>query len=196
MSYPTKSITAKVNDSFSPALPKHIINIVWQNFVPPRAKLIVWLANLEKLKTRDFLVEKGIINPQDAFCLFCSQEIESNSHIIFTCRFAWCTWMEILTWWSLSTTLHNRCHNFCSQWLGLLKLSKARKFWGLTLGCVIWSLWFERNQIKFNHKTPNLRNFVQSLKIRIGIWAKEMLGYKSFAPQNVIYNIDSNVLQV
>ena len=195
-SYPTMSITAKVNESFSPTLPKQITNIVWQKFVPPRAKLIVCLANLEKLKTGDFLVGKGIINPQDALCPFCSLEIESNSHIIFTCRFAWSIWMEILKWWSLSTALHNRCNNFCSQWLGLQKLRKARNFWGLTLGCVIWSLWFERNQIKFNHKSPNLKIFVQSLKIRIGIWAKEMLGYKSFAPQNVIFNLDSNVLQV
>ena len=130
MSFPTKGIVAKVNDAFSPTLPKHIINFVWQKFVPPRAKLIVWLANLEKLKTGDFLVQKGIIAPQDALCPFCSLQIESNSHIIFTCRFAWSTWMEILKWWSISSALHNRCNIFCEQWLGLLKLSDARKFWG------------------------------------------------------------------
>ena len=61
--YPTKSIIAKANETFSPTLPRHIINIVWRSFIPPRAKLTVWLANLEKLKTGDFLVEMGIINP-------------------------------------------------------------------------------------------------------------------------------------
>ncbi|XP_057523883.1 uncharacterized protein LOC130803701 [Amaranthus tricolor] len=173
--YPTKSIIAKANETFSPTLPRHIINIVWRSFIPPRAKLTVWLENLEKLKTGDFLVEMGIINPQDALCPFCSLEIESNSHIIFTCRFAWSTWMEILKWWSLSSALHNRCNHFCSQWFSLLKIRNSRKFWGLTLGCVIWSLWFERNQIKFNHKTLNFSNFMHSLKIRIRIWAKEIL---------------------
>ena len=87
--YPTKCITAKINESYTPSLSRPIVNIVWQKFFPPRAKLFVWLANLEKLKTGDFLVEKGIINPQEAACPFCSLQIESNSHILFTSKFAW-----------------------------------------------------------------------------------------------------------
>ena len=98
--------------------------------------------------------------------------------------------MKILKWWVLSTALHNRCNSFSIQWFGLVKNRKCRDFWALILGCVIWSLWYERNQIKFELKTPNLHNFVYSLKIRIGIWAKEMLGFSGFAPQNVIYNMD------
>ncbi|XP_057518489.1 uncharacterized protein LOC130799411 [Amaranthus tricolor] len=174
--YPTKCITAKINEVYTPFLPRPIVNIVWQKFIPPRAKLSVWLANLEKLKTGDFLVEKGIINPQEAACPFCSLQLESNSHILFTCRFSWSAWMEILKWWGLSTALHNRYNKFSIQWLGLVKNRMCPDFWALILGCVIRSLWYERNQIKFKLKIPNFHNFVYSLKIRIGIWAKEMLG--------------------
>ena len=194
--YPTRSIMAKLNENYSPILPKHIVHIVWQKFIPPRAKLAVWLANMEKLKTGDFLVEKGIITSHDALCPFCGLEIESNSHIIFTCRFAWSTWMEILNWWSLSAALQNRFTNFCSQWMGLQKSKKAKEFWGLTLGCVIWSIWYEKNQIKFNQRSPYLPSFVHSLKIRIGIWAREILGFSCSSPQNIIYDVESFVLQV
>ena len=45
-------------------------------------------------------------------------------------------------------------------------------------------------------KTPNLHLFVISLKIRIGIWAKEMLGYNGSDPQNTIYNVGSMLLQL
>ena len=83
-----------MNESCTPTLPKPIVNIVWHNFTPLRAKLAVWLANLEKLKTGDFLVEKGIISPQEAVCPYCNLEIETNSHILFTCRFAWSSWMK------------------------------------------------------------------------------------------------------
>ena len=62
--YPVKSIGAIMNESYAPTLSTPIINLVWQKFIPPRAQLSVWLANLEKLNTGDFLVEKGIINPQ------------------------------------------------------------------------------------------------------------------------------------
>ena len=60
--YPIKSIRAKMNEAYTPTFSKPIIDIVWQKFIPPRAQFSVWLANLEKLKTGDFLVEKGIID--------------------------------------------------------------------------------------------------------------------------------------
>ena len=103
--------------------------------------------------------------------------------------------MEILKWWGLSAPLHNQCTKFSIQWFGLVNGRKHWDIWALTLGCVTWSLWYERNQVKFEMKTPNLQIFVLSLKIRIGIWAKEMMGSSAYAP-NVIYNIDSFILQV
>ena len=196
MVYPTKSIIAKINESFTPSLTKPIINIIWTKFIPPRVKLAVWLENLEKLKTGDFLVEKGIIDPPEAACPFCSTDMESNSHILFSCRFAWNTWMNIVEWWGLSTGLHNQCQIFSIQWLGLVNSRKHQRIWGLILGYGKWSQWHERNKIKFNMMTPNFHRFVYSLKIRIGIWAKKMLGYNGSAPQNSIYNIGSILLQL
>ena len=141
-------------------------------------------------------MEKGFIDSQEAACLFCSLEMESNSHILFTCRFAWSSWMKILEWWGLSGALHNRCRNFSIEWFGLVKSRNCRKIRGLILGWVICSLWYERNKIKFEMRALNIHNFVYSLKIRIRISAKEMLGYTGFAPHNVIYNIDSILLQI
>ena len=102
--------------------------------------------------------------------------------------------MEILKWWGISAPLHMQYPKFSIQWFGLIKRRKFRNIWALTLGCVTWSLWYERNQIKFERKVPNLQNFIMSLNIRIGIWAKEMMGSSGYAP-NVIYNEDSFILQ-
>ncbi|XP_057538031.1 uncharacterized protein LOC130815560 [Amaranthus tricolor] len=192
-SYPTKCIYAKFNDSPGSSLPNSIAPIIWKNFIPPRAKLTIWLANQEKLKTGDFLVEKGIITQQNAWCPFCRNEIESNSHILFVCRFAWSAWMEVLKWWGLSAPLHMQFSKFSIQWLGLADGRRHRHFWALMFGCIIWSLWYERNLIKFERKIPNLQNFVSSLRIRIGIWAKEMMGSFGCAP-NAIYNADSFIM--
>ena len=196
LKYPTKSIAANMYNSYSPSLSKPIVNIIWQKFIPPRAKLLVWLANLEKLKTGDFLVNLGIIEPQQATCPFCNSALETNSHILFSCNFAWNVWMSLVDWWGFSTVLHNRCQDFSTQWLGLMKNRKHRDIWGLIFSCVIWSLWYERNKIKFEMKTPNMHLFVFSVKIRIGIWAKEMLGYKGSAPQNTIYSSGHLLLQL
>ena len=119
--YPTKSIGTKMFEAQAPILPKPIINLVWQKFIPPRAQLSVWLANLEKLKTGDFLVEKGIIDAQLTVCPFCNTEIEPNSHILFTCSFSWRYWTKMLVWCGISAVFHNRCGNFSIEWFGLVK---------------------------------------------------------------------------
>ncbi|XP_057545956.1 uncharacterized protein LOC130824951 [Amaranthus tricolor] len=193
-SYPTKCIQESYNNSLGASIPKSLVSIVWQRFIPPRARLSVWLAYKEKLKTGDLLLEKGIIGPQNACCPFSNTELESNSHILFTCRFVWSTWMEILRWWNLSGPLHSTFSSFSIQWIGLLSDKKHKDIWSLSLGCVIWSLWYERNKIKFEEKIPNFHNFIMSLRSRIGLWAKEMLGTPGYAP-NVIFNVDSFILQ-
>ena len=169
MIYPTKIIGEKMLDDRVPILSKAVINYVWHSFIPPRAHLSIWLAYLERLKTGDFLLEKGIIDPQRASCPFCNRVTESNEHILFTCSFSWKSWMAILKWWGLSAVFQNRCANFSVEWLGLVKGKKYQRLWGMVLGCVIWSIWYERNKIKFERKAINLHNFEFSLKIRIGI---------------------------
>ena len=148
-----------------------------------------------KLKTGDNLLSLGIIDPQQALCPFCCLETESNNHTLFTCRFSWCSWMKMLEWWKISGVLQNQCNSFSIQWFGLVKNRKEQKLWGMILGCVIWSLWYERNKIKFEGRYPNLHNFVCSLKIRIRIWAKEMVGFSGVSPNDVTYNIDSILRQ-
>ena len=158
-SYPTKAISAIFNASLGSSMPKSLVSVVWQKLIPPRAQLTVWLAYKEKLKTGDLLVEKGIISPQNAGCPFCRTELETNTHILFTCRFAWNTWMEILKWWNLSAPLHMTFSKFSEQWLGLIKERKCKDIWIISLGCVVWSLWYERNQIKFERKSINFQPY-------------------------------------
>ena len=191
LSYPVKSITATLCEQSTPTLPKAISYVVWQKFIPPRAQLYVWLANLEKLNTGDFLVEKGIIEAQRALCPLCNLQTESNSHVLFSCTISWRVWMNMLEWWGISGALQNQCRRFCLEWLGLVKNRKYRKLWGLIQGCVIWSLWYQRNKIKFENGDPNANNFIYSLKIRIGIWAKEMMGFPGWSSDDVTYNINS-----
>ena len=95
-SFHVKSISDKIYESFSPIIPRQAVISIWQSHIPPRAQLTVWLAHLEKLKTCDILLEKSIITPQQALCPFCNLQIETNSHVLFTCTFSWGIWMEVL----------------------------------------------------------------------------------------------------
>ena len=185
MLYPTKYIGAKMIQDRQPILSNATIKLVWHKFIPPRAQLTVWFASPERLKTADFLVEKGIIAPQRGTCPFCNTEVESNPHILFSCDFAWRTWMEIVKWWGISAVFQNRCSMFGIEWMGLLKGKNRHKLWGLVFGCVIWSIWYERNKIKFENCPINMHRFDYSLKSRIGVWAKEYLGLTVIPPHGV-----------
>ena len=62
--FPIKNIFEKSFASSISILSRSVINSIWKNSVPPTAQLILWMANLEKLKTGNFLAGKGIIDAQ------------------------------------------------------------------------------------------------------------------------------------
>lgn len=97
-----------------------------------------WSIRLRKeivlmLKTGEFLLGKGIIDHQQTLCPLCNLEVESNAHILFTCRFSWGTWMKMLEWWGLVGVLQNQCESFIVAWSGLMKYRKWKKLWNLVL---------------------------------------------------------------
>ena len=87
-SFHVKSILNKIYESSSPLIPRQSAISIWKSHSPPRAQMTIWLAHLEKLKTGDILMDKGIITPQQALCPFYSLEVETNSHVLFTCTFS------------------------------------------------------------------------------------------------------------
>lgn len=86
--------------------------------------------------------------------------------------------------------LQNRCGDFVLAWNGLLADRKMIKLWNLVLGCVIWSLWYERNKAKFEDYEPNLQRLVFTLKVRVGMQAMELLGYRDCSPLEFMNNIE------
>lgn len=165
--FPIKRIMDKLQSATTPPLSKSIASLIWKIKAPPRATIVIWLACLEKLKTGDSLVEKGVIDVTNAFCPLCSTGVETNSHILFSCRFSWNIWMKILNWWGINGVLHSHCTTFILSWCSLRPKKCNRKKWMLVLGCAIWSLWFLRNRSKFEGGTVDLQNFFNTLKIRM-----------------------------
>jgi reverse transcriptase-like protein len=188
--FPIKEIVDKLYDSMNPMLPKPLTTFIWSTKAPPRALIVLWLASMERLKTCDFLVEKGIMNLNDAVCPFCQVVTETNPHILFTCHFSWSIWMKVLSWWGVTGVLQNSCGPFTIAWKHLVPRKKRGKLWNLILCCVIWSFWFERNKVKFESGSPDADKLFLTVKIRVGVWAKELLGLNLLANSVVSHNFD------
>src|SRR5688572_24177079 len=84
--------------------------------------------------------------------------------------------MKILEWWGVSGVLFNECATFTLTWKSLVPKRCRGKLWYLIMGCVIWSLWFERNKIKFENGSCDPENLVNTVKARVRVLAKELLG--------------------
>lgn len=97
--------------------------------------------------------------------------------------------MEILEWWGIRGVLQNHCSDFVLAWRGLVTKKKWSQLWLLVMGCIIWSIWYERNKVKFEDHEPKLQKLVFLLKVRIGVWTKELLGYRDCSSIEFVHNI-------
>ncbi|CAO2826227.1 unnamed protein product [Amaranthus hypochondriacus] len=98
--------------------------------------------------------------------------------------------MMILNWWGIKGVFHSQCELFVPSWSGLWIGRRGKKLWNLILSCVIWSLWYERNRAKFEALSPGFQKFAYSLRIRVGIWAKEILEVVGFSPLDLATNME------
>lgn len=126
-SFPLKNILEKIYVGTESILSKNENNFVWSKCFPPRAQMTLWLACLERLKTGDKLVELGALDLQQATCSLCRETLESNSHVLFTCRFSWRVWMNMLKWWGIQGVLQPNCNSFILEWDGLMRNRKWKK---------------------------------------------------------------------
>lgn len=177
LSYPTKCIVEQVFADCDPLLPRAVASILWSIRCPPRAQVTLWMACLGRLKTGDRLMDVGVISISDALCPLCGVVVESNSHVLFTCSFSWGVWMHILDWWGLQGVLQDRCGCALLAWGGLMRSRRWKRLWWMVFVCVLWSIWFERNAVKFEGKVADVRRFLFSLRLRVGFWAKELRLY-------------------
>ena len=82
----------------------------------------------------------------------------------------------VLRWGGISGVLPSRSLPFIQSWRKLAPGRRRGKIWSLIMGCVLWSIWFERNKVKFEGRAQDFGLSVYTLKIRIHAWAKELLG--------------------
>ena len=59
---------------------------VWNRLSIPKARFIAWLAFSRKLKTRDRLVQMGVLT--EDMCPICGLYPESVEHLFFDCCFS------------------------------------------------------------------------------------------------------------
>uniref|UniRef100_A0A803Q8P1 Reverse transcriptase zinc-binding domain-containing protein n=1 Tax=Cannabis sativa TaxID=3483 RepID=A0A803Q8P1_CANSA len=124
-------------------------NEVWSRLNIPKHSFLLWLAMLNKLKTRDRLFKHGYID--GAECIFCNNVAETTNHLFFECYFGTECLKQVKEWLGWHTT--------AAALTGLLKwVRKARcssfkkKVLAAGMAALVYCIWIARNELVWNTK--------------------------------------------
>ncbi|XP_030478499.2 uncharacterized protein LOC115695582 [Cannabis sativa] len=76
-------------------------NEVWSRLNPPKHSFVLWLAMMNRLKTKDRLLKHGSIDIDT--CLLCNSAAETAEHLFFGCVFAAECIEQIKAWFGWNT---------------------------------------------------------------------------------------------
>ncbi|KAH1228903.1 Polycomb group protein EMF2B [Glycine max] len=135
----------------------HIIGTFFGNWaveikIPPSALSFAWRLLWDRLPSKDNLISRQIALQND-LCPFCQSQVESASHLFFTCYKVMPLWWEFNSWVKEDRVLHSKpMDNFlqhCSL-AGSRNSNRRRKIWWIAATRSIWSL---RNDMVFNNQS-------------------------------------------
>jgi len=122
--------------------------VIWHAAIPPSKSLLVWRIPLNKLPTDDILAKRGCLLP--FICSLCGKNQETLSHLFLECKFS----TDIWSW--LFHLLNITCN--LTSFVDIIQI--ADRNWSpqcrlVVLSAIIYcfyTIWFCRNQHKFNDK--------------------------------------------
>lgn len=132
---------------------------IWSIDIPPSKSMMVWRFMLDKLPTDDQLVMRGCHFP--SMCSLCSNSEETSFHLFFQCPYVVQLWRWLAS--TLDCTLHFQTKE--EVW------SICNKGWNPQCKSVVtsaliniyWSIWFARNNARFNNKKIHWKSSISSI---------------------------------
>ncbi|CAJ2637539.1 unnamed protein product [Trifolium pratense] len=121
---------------------------IWSCDIPPSKSILVWRLMHEKVPTDENLMIRGCSIP--SMCNLCNRHVESSFHIFFECDYA----INLWSWFAGCINLVLQFNSMEDMWkLCDLNWSPQCKI-TITAAIInlINTLWFVRNQARFNNK--------------------------------------------
>ncbi|KAH9770878.1 putative ribonuclease H protein [Citrus sinensis] len=151
----------------------HFWKLIWQWKGPQRVKIFLWLVMHGKIKTREELFKRHIVDKMN--CERCGHERENVMHALRDCFVAKRIWNCLIP--------VNFRHHFFSfnlrDWLcfnlGKTGINEVGDECACLFGVAIWKIWFWRNQFLFSQKSPCCNHVVAEIKS----WAQDIQNARS-----------------
>ena len=80
---------------------------LWEIKIPPTALSFAWRLLWDRLPSKENLIRRQIVLQND-LCPFCQSQVESASHLFFTCHKVMPLWWEFNSWVKEDRVLHSK----------------------------------------------------------------------------------------
>jgi hypothetical protein len=116
---------------------------IWTVKAPMRVAFFVWTATLGKILTLDSLHKRNIIVLQ--WCCMCKNCGKSIDHLFLDCEVATEMWNVLLQLFGVAWVMPRGVSELLGGWREQLENRIALRIWRITLLCLMWCIWRERN---------------------------------------------------
>ena len=95
------------------------INKVQRKLAPPKAELFMWLVFQGRINTKVRLQTLNLLSNYDTRCVFCNQEDEEISHLLFNCIYVWRFWCRCYNMLGVQWVISNDPNANFDSWLSI-----------------------------------------------------------------------------
>nr|GEX36441.1 RNA-directed DNA polymerase, eukaryota [Tanacetum cinerariifolium] len=125
----------------------------WIKVVPIKVNVYAWKVKNDYLLTR-FNISRCGIDIASIMCPFCSNGVETSSHLFFSCNLARTLTRRIIQWWDISDEEFNAYEEWFSWIVNIRLPSKKKMMLEGIFYSMWWHLWSFRNKFIFDNKIP------------------------------------------
>ncbi|GJY78321.1 RNA-directed DNA polymerase, eukaryota, reverse transcriptase zinc-binding domain protein [Tanacetum coccineum] len=119
----------------------------WNPLIPRKINIFVWRLALNRLPLLMNLDDRGLDIPS-VLCPLCNDAPESVNHLFLHCSKVKLVWFKCLSWWGVSTVIHNMSVKevIAGSFMKLLPPCLQNIFQGVCL-VTLWSVWKWINKV-------------------------------------------------
>ncbi|GKB54896.1 ribonuclease H-like domain-containing protein, partial [Tanacetum coccineum] len=126
----------------------------WIKAVPIKVNIHAWKVKLDILPTRLNISKRGM-DIESILCPLCEKNVESSSHIFFTCPISREIFRKVLLWWEIDVVMVSSYDEWL-EWLLSIRLhSKHKELFEGVCYVLWWYIWNFRNKSIFGSACPS-----------------------------------------
>ncbi|KAH1193346.1 hypothetical protein GmHk_19G054411 [Glycine max] len=149
--FSTSSAYHFIREAQSTVYQNQAFSQLWDIKAPPKALSFAWRLLWDRLPTKDNLSRRQVALDSD-LCTFCQSQVESASHLFFSCNKIMPLWWEFTSWVKEARVMHCRPVDHFIQHLSLAASQAINRKWKVWWVAATVSIWNYRNAMIFKNQ--------------------------------------------